>query len=117
MTHDNNIIVEFDVDCCFVKDKITGKELLRGRLKDGLYQLSESYNKSNDPCAYISIKESWHRKLGHPNNKVLDKVLKNCKIKTPPSDSDHHTFYEACQFRKMHLLPFKSSGSHALEHL
>jgi histone deacetylase 1/2 len=117
LTHDNNITVEFDADCCSVKDKMTGKALLRGRLKDGLYQLTGSDNKSNDPCAYISVKESWHRKLGHPNNKVLDKVLKNCKIKTPPSDNDHPTFCEACQFGKMHLLPFKSSGSHALEPL
>lgn len=58
LTHDNNIIIEFDVDCCFVKDKMTGKTLLRGKLKDGLYQLTGSDNQSNDPFADISIEES-----------------------------------------------------------
>ncbi|GAU51364.1 hypothetical protein TSUD_383580 [Trifolium subterraneum] len=48
LTADNNIFVEFDVDCCFVKDKLTGKVLLRGKLKDGLYQLSESSPQSKD---------------------------------------------------------------------
>jgi histone deacetylase 1/2 len=100
-----------------VKDKVTGKALLKGRLKDGLYQLSTNKEPSNnkDPCAYMSLKENWHRKLGHPNNKVLEKVLKDCNVKTSPSDQ--FTFCEACQFGKLHLLPFKSSSSHAKEPL
>ncbi|PNY00234.1 glutamate receptor [Trifolium pratense] len=72
------------------KLEIIGKVLLRGKLKYGLYQLSESSPQSKDLCAYISIKESWHRKLGHPNNKVLDRVLKSCNIKTPSSDQINH---------------------------
>jgi histone deacetylase 1/2 len=63
----------------------------------------------------MSVKENWHRKLGHPNNKVLEKVLKNCNVKTSPND--HFSFCEACQFGKLHLLPFKSSSSHAKEPL
>lgn len=57
LTHDNNIIIEFDVDCCFVKDKMTRKAHLRGKLTNGLYQLLGSDNQFNDPRAYISIKE------------------------------------------------------------
>lgn len=104
---DNNILVEFDVNYCFVKDKLIGKEILRGKLKEGLYQLSgiEKYL-----SAYVSIKESWHRRLGHPNKKVLDKVLKSCNVKL--SLSDHFSFCEVCQYGKMNLLPFKSSTSH-----
>jgi hypothetical protein len=64
---DNNIFVEFDENCCFVKDKLTGKVILKGLLKDGLYQLSGT---KKNPSAYVSVKESWHRRLGHPNNKV-----------------------------------------------
>jgi histone deacetylase 1/2 len=117
LTADNNALVEFDENCCYVKDKVTGKALLKGRLKDGLYQLSTNKEPSNnkDPCAYMSLKENWHRKLGHPNNKVLEKVLKDCNVKTSPSDQ--FTFCEACQFGKLHLLPFKSSSSHAKEPL
>ncbi|PNY02796.1 copia protein (gag-int-pol protein), partial [Trifolium pratense] len=116
LTADNNIIVEFDADCCSVKDKLTGKALLKGKLKEGLYQVSNVSSQSNkDACTYMSVKESWHRKLGHPNNKVLDKVLKHCNVKT--SSSDQFKFCEACQFGKLHLLPFKSSYSHAQEPL
>jgi histone deacetylase 1/2 len=107
---DNNILVEFDENCCFVKDKLTGKAILRGILKDGLYQLSGI---EKDSSAYVSVKESWHRKLGHPNNKVLDTVLKSCNVKLSPSD--HFSFCEACQYGKMHFLPFKNSSSHARE--
>ncbi|GAU51268.1 hypothetical protein TSUD_412550 [Trifolium subterraneum] len=110
LTADNNILVEFDANCCSVKDKLTGQTLLKGRLKDGLYQLS-----NKEPCVYMSVKESWHRKLGHPNNKVLDKVLKDCNVKI--SHSDQFSFCEACQFGKLHLLPFKPSSSHVQEPL
>jgi len=83
LTVDNNILVEFDENYCFVKDKLTGKALLKGELKNGLYQLCDN----KDSYVYMSLKESWHRKLGHPNNKVLEKVLKECNVKTLPSDS------------------------------
>lgn len=38
-TRDNDVVVEFLSDCCFVKDKATRIVLLKGALKDGLYQL------------------------------------------------------------------------------
>lgn len=103
LTVDNNIIVEFHSNHCFVKDKVTGKVLAQGTTKDGLYQLNKS------PTVFISLKESWHRRLGHPSSKVLEQVLKNFKIKDPSGES--LSFCEACQFGKSHLLPFKSSTS------
>lgn len=112
LTADNNTLVEFDKNCCFVKDKLTEKAILKRILKDGLYQLSGI---ERSPSAYISVRESWHRRLGHPNNNTLDKVLKNCKIKVSPSD--HFSFCEAYQYGKMHLLPFQSSSFHAKEPL
>ena len=113
---DNNALVEFDANYCYVKDKLTGKILLRGKLRDGLYQLSNVNSQVHkDPCVYMSLKENWHRKLGHPNNKVLEKVLKNCNVKT--SSRDEFLFCEACQFGKLHLLLFKSSSFHAKEPL
>lgn len=108
LVDDNNILVEFDANYCFVKDKLTGKEILRGTLKEGLYQL---LGIEKDSSSYVSAKESWHRRLGHKNNKVLDKVLKSCNVKLSPSD--HFSFCEVYQYGKMHLLSFKSSTSHA----
>lgn len=40
LASENNILVEFDKKRCFVKDKMTGRAILRGELKDDLYQLS-----------------------------------------------------------------------------
>ncbi|KAL5834537.1 hypothetical protein ACOSQ4_014034 [Xanthoceras sorbifolium] len=40
LTHDNNIIVEFDDAYCFVKDKTLRRTLLQEVLKDCLYQLT-----------------------------------------------------------------------------
>jgi len=116
LTADNKDLVEFDANYCYVKDKLTGKILLRGKLRNGLYQLSSVNSQvNNDPCVYMSLKENWKRKLGHPNNKVLEKVLKICNVKT--SSRDQFSFCEACQFGKLHLLPFKLSSSHAKEPL
>jgi len=116
LTVDNNALVEFDTNDCYVKDKLTGRILLRGKLRDGLYQLSSVNSQVNkDPCVYMSLKENWHRKLRHLNNKVLEKVLKNCNVKT--SSRDQFSFCKACQFGKLHLLPFKSPSSHAKEPL
>ena len=72
LTCDNNAIVEFDHDCCSVKDKVTRKVLLKGILKDGLYQLDNATKTNKDSCAYLSVKEIRHKELGHPNNKALD---------------------------------------------
>lgn len=116
LTADNNIFVEFH-DCgCFVKDKLTGRTLLEGRIKDGLYQLPSSTTATNKNFhVFLSIKETWHRKLGHPNSKVLSEVMKKCNIKAPRQEE--FEFCEACQFGKAHNLPFQKSDSHALEPL
>jgi len=37
LTTNNNALVEFDANYCYVKDKLTGKILLKGKLRDGLY--------------------------------------------------------------------------------
>lgn len=116
LTADNNFIGEFDANCCFVKNKQTWKTLLRGRLKEGLYKVSNSSPRSNKySCTYMHVNESWQKKVGHLNNKFLDKVLKHCNANT--SSSDQFQFYEACQFGKRHMLPFKSYSSHAHEPL
>ncbi|KAI5428529.1 hypothetical protein KIW84_033494 [Lathyrus oleraceus] len=55
LTADNNAIVEFDANYCYVKDKMTGNALLKGKVKDGLYQLSSANSQVNkDPCTTTS---------------------------------------------------------------
>ncbi|KAI4323960.1 hypothetical protein L6164_023530 [Bauhinia variegata] len=81
LASDNNIMVEFHANSCFVKDKIIGMVLLAERVKDGLYQLFNKHSDSNKGSyGFLSIKEEWHRKLGHPNSRILDEVMKNYKV-------------------------------------
>ncbi|KAB5551985.1 hypothetical protein DKX38_009296 [Salix brachista] len=96
LTTDNPVFVEFHHNCCIVKDRYTRRELLRGTLCDGLYQLrihqilpalhtSQSvFNYVNFPAKSFSLQSSiqslfaqsssaipkldlWHMRLGHPN--------------------------------------------------
>lgn len=115
LTSNNNVIVEFDHDFFFVKDKVIGNVLLKGTLKYGLYQLSDATQTNKNSYLYLLVKENWHKKLGHPNNKALDRVLKICNVKTSPSDQLE--FCEAYQLGKSHLFPFKAYSSHAQEFL
>lgn len=40
LTSDNNILIEFDSYGCYVKDKSTIEVLLKGSIKEGLYEFS-----------------------------------------------------------------------------
>lgn len=51
--------------------------------------------------------------LGHPNNKLLEKVLQSCNVKV--SHIDTFNFYEAGQYGKINLLPFETSSSYTHE--
>jgi len=59
LTVDNNTLVKFDANYYYVKNKLIGKILLRGKLRDGLYQLSSINSRINkDPCVHKSLKEN-----------------------------------------------------------
>lgn len=98
LTKDNNVIVEFSSNYCCVKDKTTKRRILEWSLKGGLYQfdkaksapvshlnqkevsqhlaLSTTLNKNVNKQNVLSLKDKWHRKLGHPSNRVLNVILK-----------------------------------------
>ncbi|KAI4323950.1 hypothetical protein L6164_023521 [Bauhinia variegata] len=95
LASDNDIMVEFHANSCFVKDKIIGMVLLEERVKDGLYQLFNKHSDSNKGSyGFLSIKEEWHRKLGHPNSRILDEVMKNYKVRILTNEKLE--FCEAC---------------------
>jgi hypothetical protein len=103
LTKDNNVIVEFYPDICFVKDRLTKKVIMQGRLRDGLCQLqlsdqdsSSKFNLisklgSNPFGGYVATDSSvhnssvssskfnkrdvWHRRLGHPSEKTVSQVM------------------------------------------
>uniref|UniRef100_A0A803QE35 GAG-pre-integrase domain-containing protein n=1 Tax=Cannabis sativa TaxID=3483 RepID=A0A803QE35_CANSA len=106
LTTDNKVFLEFFSDVCFVKDIATKTVVLQGKLKDGLYQSFTFVSRE-----HVSKKDVWHRKLGHPSSKVINQVLSLSNVKV--STNENPSFCEACQFRKSHALPFKSSSSRA----
>jgi len=55
LTRDNNVIAEFYSNSCLIKNKGTRSVLLRGLLKDGLYQLSLAFDHAT-PVSSSSIK-------------------------------------------------------------
>ena len=106
-TVDNNVKVEFNPSCCYVKDIHTRNVLLKGNLNNGLYQLHLPLHSScsaspdfkstsflvaaptSSKCAASTDKFSghkhslvhlWHTRLGHPNTIVLNKVLTHLQV-------------------------------------
>lgn len=134
LAQDNNVFIEFHGHFCLVKDKTSGRIMLRGVLKDGLYQLqdanarsassllSSGLNKSRSSTAYVVSnveplvnvavsKSVWHRRLGHPSARVLDFLIKECKLQV--KSNEMFKFCESCQFGKAHALPFPLSNYRA----
>lgn len=56
-------------------------------------------------------KAIWHKRLGHPSIKVVDQIIKLCKL--PVDSHEPLLFYESCQFGKSHALSHALSRSHA----
>lgn len=110
LTSQNDVIVEFNADCFFMKDKSSRRVLLQGRINEGLYQLSPTATVAQ---AFLTEKQqsyvlNWHRKLGHPSSQVLKKSMPHLSInKTEPISC------AACQMGKHHKLPFQNSVSKA----
>lgn len=117
----NVVFVQFDSLNCLVKDKVSGRTLLQGRIEDGLCKMTppphashfiSSSSLDNNTSYYFSSScDTWHRRLGNPSCQTLSKILKLCNVKR--KESNRATFCEACQYGKSHILPFKSSDSHA----
>ncbi|KAM1069966.1 hypothetical protein ACFX15_001756 [Malus domestica] len=111
---DNNCVLTLDPDGSTVKDRVSGKTLLRGQVKDGFYPLQGSGHLiSSSPSALISVKapvQTWHRRFGHPSSSIFRKVLSGNKLVVhgkPTGD----LFCSDCALAKSHKLPFASASS------
>ncbi|XP_068304340.1 uncharacterized protein [Pyrus communis] len=76
---DNDCSVTFDPDRSTVKDRVSGKTLLRGQVEDGFYPL-QGFNSTviSSPSAFIRVKapvKIWHRRLGHPSSSLFQKIV------------------------------------------
>lgn len=124
LTSQNNIVVEFDSNSFFVKDKNTKKVILQGRLSDGLYQLSLPQTTTSAHHSTIAtspklllietqpaILMNWHRFQSHLSFKILSQVLNQCMPHLKINKEVE--FCSDCQLGKSHKLPFSLSYNRA----
>lgn len=108
------MFIEFHNHDCFVKDKEIEKVLIQGRNIERLYKMDLC--KGNKPenqksKVYTAVKELWYRKLGHPSQRIVSKVLQLCNVKT--KDNEKFDLCDSCQHGKLQFLPFQKSQSYA----
>ena len=76
---DNDCSLTLDPYGSIVKDRISGRKLLTGPVKDGFYPLHSSPSSSTTVhSAFLSIKapvKVWHRRLGHPSSSIFRRFL------------------------------------------
>ena len=106
LTNDNAVYVEFHVTYCAVKDEATWKSLLRGTIKDGLYLLNQAQPPQVNMGERTSLNQ-WHHRLGHPNMRVLQKIISLYGL--PTLSSNKNLVCDACSSSKTHRLPYSHS--------
>ncbi|KAG8492176.1 hypothetical protein CXB51_009599 [Gossypium anomalum] len=114
---DNSVYFEFHPYMCFMKDIQTGMILLVAHMHKGLYRFDVSQDGSskmvlpNSMSVYQAQISStpllWHKRLGHPCNNTLVRVLKNCNVSFQHNGLP--SVCAACQLGKSHRLPFSAS--------
>lgn len=101
-TCDNYVYFKFYFDCCLMKDKEKGRELLKRMPKDGLYHLALA---STPPQAFIGKKTSptlWHSYLRHPSFRILKHVLNQFGL--PSTHINNHFLCDFFCLSKLHHL-------------
>ena len=99
--------VEFHADHCIIKEEGTGRPLLNGIVRDGLYLLNHF---NNSPVALAAEKvamELWHQRLGHPHLKIVRRIMATHGL--PALDYNKDSFCDACLSSKSHKLPYANS--------
>ena len=113
-TTDNDDILEFNSASCCVKEKLSKTTLLKGTLRDGLYQLDfSSWSPliktcpvfchpsvtASSACSFCNktkhVISLSHKRLGHPNSHVLHHVLNQIRVSVPLNDISN--FCETCK--------------------
>ncbi|KAG8478760.1 hypothetical protein CXB51_028634 [Gossypium anomalum] len=86
---DNNVFFEFHPSYCVIKDIQTQEILMRGQVRDGLYQFSVGSSVLSLSVNNMVVQRSstaddvfalWHKRLGHPAPNIVKAVLDNCRI-------------------------------------
>jgi hypothetical protein len=107
LTSDYPCVIEFDSDGVIVKDKLTKQLLTKGTRHNDLYLLENpKFMACYSSRQQATSDEVWHMRLGHPNQDVLQQLLRNKAIVISKTS---HSLCDACQMGKICKLPFASS--------
>ncbi|GJY11713.1 retrovirus-related pol polyprotein from transposon TNT 1-94, partial [Tanacetum coccineum] len=109
--HDNDVFFEFHTSYFFVKDESTHTTLLTGPSKHGLYTITLPQLKSINKVSFSAIRASptiWHRRLGHPHQRLLHYMLSNFSL--PVTNKSLSSFCNSCPLGKSSKLPLFESG-------
>ena len=120
---DNNCDVYFSKHGCIVQDQMSGQLIAKGPPKHGrLFFIHFHVPRTLVPSSILSLfctapkvsNEVWHKRLGHPNPRILSHLLKSGLINnTLHSSSSMFLDCVTCKLGKSKILPFPSEGSRA----
>ena len=112
-TKDTNTSLDFHPYYFLVKDRVSGKVLLRGLSKNGLYIFPTSFNKRLvRPQALVGERTSvskWHSRLGHPAFRVVSQIISRFKLPVVSNKIDSSC--SACFSSKSKQLSFSLSST------
>ncbi|GJV72927.1 putative RNA-directed DNA polymerase [Tanacetum coccineum] len=116
--HDNDVFFEFHTSYFVVKDESTHNTLLIGPSKHGLYTITLPQLKSINKVSFSAVRASptiWHRRLGHPHQRLLHSMLSNFSL--PVTNKSLSSFCNSCPLGKSLKLPLFESGFRRIIHL
>jgi histone deacetylase 1/2 len=112
LASDNNVYLEFHPEFFLIKDRDMRSTLLRGPCRRGMYPLpSTPASSSKQACGVNKVPfDRWHRRLGHPSSRIVEKVIRNHKLQCV-FGSNKDAVCDACQRGKSHQLSYPVSTS------
>ncbi|KAL5545088.1 hypothetical protein UlMin_008872 [Ulmus minor] len=108
---DKGFKVVFETSKCSIIDSFSGKTIFNGNRFENIFTIDVSLAENVDKC-FVSISNEswlWHRRLGHANMDLLNKLSTRKLVKGLPSVSfQKDKICDACQFGKQIKSSFKS---------
>ena len=89
-----------------MKDEESGRPLLRGTVKDGLYLINQALQPEVNIGERTSL-NNWHHRLGHPNMRILQSIVSIYGLPIFPNNKI--LTCDACLSSKSHRLPYSKS--------
>lgn len=112
----SNCKLTFHDSICNIQEATSLKMIGLARLHNGLYYIKDPLPQASSVFHDITVKsiissfDTWHFRLGHPSNKVLEQV---CTV-FPYIKYDNKRICDSCHYAKQCNLPFPLSSSVSL---